>query len=160
MNWTDPPEVTVQLSGWGYFGFALLGLLALAVFIVAAFLISHGEGAAGGIMAIAGVPLYAQTAFAYFRTVEIAFDLPNVSIWIGLLGIGVVTSYLAYRLFRGSLEASSLVPVAGATVATLGAAGLDKVNEQLAHIPMAWATVVGIGVLGVLVITRAGSAAR
>lgn len=160
MNWTDPPEVTVQLSGWGYFGFALLGLLALAVFIVAAILISHGEGAAGGIMAIASAPLYAQAAFAYFRTVEIAFDMPNVLLWIGFLGAGVATSYLANRLLGSSLEASSLVPTAGATVATLGAAGLDKVNEQLAHIPMAWATVVGIAILGVLVITRAGSSAR
>lgn len=160
MNWTDPPEVTVQLSGWGYFGNTLLALFALAVFIVAALLISHGEGAAGGIVAVGGVPVYAQAAFAYFRTVEIAFDLPNVSLWIGFVGAGIATSYLMNKLLGGSLEASSLVPAVGATVATIGAAGLDKVNEQLAHIPMAWATVVGIAILGALFITRIGSSAR
>lgn len=160
MNWTDPPEVIVPLSGWAYFGYTLLGLFALTVFIAAAMLLASGEGAAGWILAGGGAFLYAPAAFAYLRTVEIAFDMPNVSIWLGLLAAGAASSFALHKLRGGYFEASSLLPFVGTTVATVGAAALDKANEQLAHIPMAWATVVGLVLIGGFFIARAGGFGR
>ncbi|GAA1528136.1 hypothetical protein [Brevibacterium permense] len=160
MNWTDPPEVIVPLSGWAYFGYTMLGLFALIVFVAASLLLANGEGAAGWILAGGGTLLYAPAAFAYLRTVEIALDMPNMAIWAGLLAAGAATSFALHKLRGGYFEVSSLLPFAGATAATVGAAGLDKANEQLAHIPMAWATVVGLLLIGGFLVARMGGVLR
>lgn len=160
MNWTDPPEVIVPLSGWAYFGYTLLGLFALAVFFAAAMLLANGEGAAGWVLAAGGIFLYAPAAFAYFRTVEIALDVPNVALWVGLLAAGAAASFGVHKMLGGYFEFSSLLPFGGATVATVGAAALDKVNEQLAHIPMAWGTVLGLVLIGGFFAARMGGGWR
>ena len=160
MNWTEPPEVTVPLSGWGYFGYALLGLFALAVLIGAALLIRNHETGGGLVVFAAGILFYAPAAFAYLRTVESGWNIPNVVIWVGLIGLGVAASWLIYKLPRDNFDVGTLVPAGGATVATLAAAVLDKVNEHLAHIPMAWATVAGLVLLVALLFARMSGALR
>ena len=153
-EWDQVPEVVVHMGVGGYIGWTLLGLLALAVLVIAA----TAWQAIGGLALIPagiGTFLYFGSAFHYLRTVEMGWHLPNLAVWAGLLAAGLLASIVAhlikeqYNIGYGE-SGSSVVPFAGGAVGTIAASLLDYLNERLAQIPLSWAGVLGLVVLAVL----------
>lgn len=156
-DWDQVPDVIAPMGVGGYIGWTLLGILALAVLVIAA----AAWEAIGGIALIPagiGALMYAGSAFHYLRTVEMGWHLPNLAVWAGLLAAGLLASgaaHLVKQQYGIFASGSSALPFAGVFVGTAAAAMLDALNERLAHIPLSWAGAAGlvaVAVLGVIVL--------
>lgn len=152
MNLSEVPDITVPLSVGGYIGFTLLGLLALVVLILATLVIPHHSGG-GFVIAGIGTAVFMYPAFAYLRTVEMGWHLPNVGVWAGLLASGVVATvvanYIDGRL--GSVAGASVgIPFAGVFIGTVIAGVFDALNEILGGIPLTWGAVILMALVAVV----------
>lgn len=157
-DWNQVPELVEPMGAGGYIGWTLCGILALAVLVGAAM---AWEGIGGGALIPAGIGtlMYAGTAFHYLRTVEMGWHPPNLAVWAGLLAAGLLASVAAHfvkQQYGIYASGSSALPFAGVFVGTAAAAGLDALNERLAHIPLSWAGAAGLVALvglGIIVLT-------
>lgn len=143
------PQAVEPLTAWGYVGYGLLAVVALAILVGAA--VAHTELPPAGLAltAVGGGALF-PAAFRFLRAVPFGWNLPNLLVCGGLLVAGVVATIIARRLIEarhyGYDTESSFLPLGGVVIAAIAAGVLDWLNERLAAIPMSW------GMIGVLIV--------
>lgn len=140
MNLGEVPDITVSLSVGGYIGYALLGVLGLALLIVGAltFPLTNGVGL---LVSGVGALTFMYAAFAYLRTVEMGTNWPNLAMWAALLCSGVLATFATNYIDNargGNIGAAVFFPVLGAGAGAVIAGVFDALNEILGGIPLTW----------------------
>lgn len=151
MNLGEVPDITVPLSTGGYIGYTLLGILALAILIVGALTFPASTGF-GLLISGVGAVTFIYAAFPYLRTVEMGWHWPNVLVWVGLLGSGVLATIATHYIDNargGYIGAATFFPLLGAGAGAVVAGIFDALNEVLGGIPLSW----GAAIVLVLVVT-------
>lgn len=153
-EWDQVPDLIVPMSTAGYIGWGLVALLGYAL-LIAASVFFEWSGVLALIVAALGVIPLGMGAFHYLRTVESGWNWPSVGVWAGIIGLGVLSSAIAFLIERqvhyyGSF--SPALPLGGVVVAGFFAAALDGFHERLANMPISPQGFFGLLALGALAI--------
>lgn len=140
MNLGEVPDITVPLSTGGYIGYTLLGVLALSILIAGALTFPAANGL-GLLISGIGAVTFMYAAFPYLRTVEMGWHWPNVLVWVGLLGSGVLATIATHYIDNargGYIGAATFFPLLGTAAGAVIAIIFDALNEILGGIPLSW----------------------
>lgn len=139
----NAPELTVPMSVLGYFGWTILGVLALAALVgLAALRTTASDRWAYGVSAIPALALCAAVT-PYFRAAPPGWNAHHVTLWIIVVHLGLGACALARSIISSTYGSQSVVVLPGLYIAApIALAKIwDSVNEHLASIPMSWGMV-------------------
>lgn len=144
-----PPEVISPLGIGGAIGFTVLLIVGATILVVTS-IASRDRVEIGAIVgaALGAIPL-GMAEYRFFRAVDPANTLSTTLLWIVVLGVPVVAAIAISILLDAGTVGPGLL-AAGGFLAGFLAGIMDVVQQRLAGVPVALATLLLLGILAVM----------